>query len=262
MLKLIQEFHYYMMEGKLLTIDFIERYVDFIMKIYNASAYVNSVKVEGLDCEFEACYLFRKREIALSFENIVKPLEKSWNTQFDFNDKSHIRKLNLKLLYALSHECIHAVQNKIINTYEARNEMSRILIDSYYVCVMQHDLYNKIYKYMPIEINAEVLGKIIANNFLNVLFDKDTAYKNNCLIIDEILKDYYTENEEIIVPAEKFYKSIGENKRYEEILDTCDLTNFQKFALGFPTDSKYFSKVSSYDKKTIDSMDTKRYFKS
>lgn len=261
MLGLCREFNEFNKQGKILNIDFIRRYVNYLTGIYDAKDYVSKVRTGILPQNIFASYAPELHRIVISLENIISGVENLESTRRKNFSKEQIEMLNVELIFAISHECIHAVQMMLIETYGNKTTASAIFSDCFDISVNNYDLYKKSYAYIPIEVNANILGKLMAVRFVNRLVSDKTAIENNTIIINEILDIITNSKNQVYSPTKRFYKIIKDQDRYEEIRSKDNLTDYQKLILGLPISNEYVSKLSSVGNKTKEIVKLKQYLK-
>lgn len=261
MAKLYMDFCRFNEEGKILDLNFLTRYAKSLTHIYNADQNVKKLQIRRLPKDTYALYIFKKHKIIISYENIIKEIELEQRKRFNIRNQSQVIRLNMELLFSVSHECYHAVQESIITDPNNKTIISKLFTDSYYTCCDAPDLYVEGYDYIPIEVNADILGKLKTLKFINMGLAKETAMNNNKIIMNEIKGMITDEDGKPIEVARKFYKIINKEDRYERLMRNCNLSDFQKLFLGLPVSEEYFARISSICDGTTQPEKLKQYLK-
>ena len=261
MLSLCEEYYYYIKKGKILPINFLRRYIKFLSKRYNAKKYIKKIVISEDINDSEATYDFDLKIIAYYHNKIRISIEEDLNCSFDTSNFKHISLYNEKLLLAVTHECIHAAQAYVVDKYGDGNITTKILSDSISVHRYKPEIYLAHYDYFPMEINAEILGSMTTTNFINLLADEEFVFKNNKTMASEILELISDENH-YISKTEVFYKIIEDEKRYYEIINNMDLSNYKRLILGLEIDNYFISELEQISLGKIEVDNVKRYLKS
>lgn len=262
MLDLCKEFYAFNENCQILSLDYIRRYADRIKQIYNVRSYIKKVKIENVSYGYNAIYSFDDKKIRVCYGHIKEMLEEEFKCRFDMHNINHVARFNAELIFALSHECFHGIQLKCAEKYTSKTVAAKLFLDSIDICTYKIEIYDRYYKYIPIETNAEILGKLFGVKFINLLADKKVAENNNAYIAEGILNLFEDSEDNYISPTEIFYKLINEEKRYKEILEHTDLSNYKRMIFGLTVDNQYLDELNALSTKQAKTTDLRKYLKS
>lgn len=262
MTKLHEEFNRFNKEGDILNLDFLTKYAKSLTHVYHADQFIKNLKIRRLADGAFALYTFGRHNIVISYENLISEINEIYHKKrFNIYDDRQVLSLNVELLFSVSHECYHAIQESIIVDPNNKTIISELFTDSYNVCCNDPDAYDKGYDYIPIEINAEILGKLMALKFVNSELSDELSITNNKLVMQDIKRMIIDKDGNLIVPAKEFYKIIDREDRYEQLMKNCNLSDFQRLFLGLPISEEYFERISSICDGTTKTLKLKQYLK-
>lgn len=260
MKELSLEFNKYNKKCKILSLEFLRKYAYNIIKKYGADYYINNIRMHQLLCDYDMIYNFDSRIIDIYIAQIKTDIIYENEVYYKKHPDQYVKTINKNLIYSITHECFHAIQNKFICDIDNMQRLASSLFrDSMQIKKYNMTLYYQLYEYFPIEVNAEIMACLFGTNFLNIAEPNNTAL-NNMQAIKDIL-NIYSIDDIYIYPTEVFYKTINEDKRYNELTINISKSNYKRMILGLPIDDYYIKKLEQIKYGNIEVKDVKKYLK-